>query len=971
MADLTAQLIANSYKNLLQAPGTNGGIGSGQSVTVEDGAGVPSGLALSTNGVGLSGNITIQGSLFTGTGTQLNTAIANAGTLVNGIVAQNGAQSFGRTLVGTAGVTITNANGGAGNPTFALVNTSVSAGTYVGGSNTFTIDAQGRVTDVTATTTISANAFIGGTFSGSSLYVENNVSVSGSLNVAGAVSIAGAVHIDGATSINNDLDITGTFTADGPAIVKNIITSVVSASYLYGDGSNITGLAGAGTMTALTAGTGIHIIENGTTVTGITGSGTVVINADQSFGTVSATSFIIGGDNVALSATVATLSATMATSIDNSNVAIAAVSALTSVNAANITTNINAITSVNNVITALSGTLATSISNATGNITALSATMATSIDNTNTNLTALSATMATSIANHLPLAGGTMTGAITLPGNPSANLEAATKQYVDNLTAAAIHFHDAVRLESPINLNGTYNNGTAGVGATLTNAGTQTALVIDGIAAVVADRVLIYQQTDQTQNGVYTVTDIGSGSTNWVLTRSTDADTYSPGTNSGLDEGSYFYVQEGDTGAGEAYVCNTVGTITFGTTNITFVQFSSALVYSAGSGININASRVISVSGVPSSATIAALSATMATSISNHMPKSGGTFTGNVSHGDNIIAQFGASNDLQIYHNGSDSWIEDNGTGNLYIDTNGAGINLSYNNSAENMASFTANGAATLYYDNAAKIATTNTGVDVTGTVTADGLELNGSNNALLAMRTTGDTDSQVMGTQYLNNSGAVTAQTFATGNSTSSSVFRIKAIGAIDLIGGDIGVTGAAPDLRIDSSGNVGIGTVPLAKLHVDSTNSAFYVGYGGNEDIYLQTTNGNVLFTDKGATSERMRIASNGLITFNNAAGSTETASKTGSVTPDLTTYQNFAWTLTGNITLSNPSTEVVGMSGVFIFIHSGAARTVSLGTDYKTAGAAGLTLSSAAGAVDIVPYFVQSTSNILLGTPLLAFS
>ena len=83
-------------------------------------------------------------------------------------------------------------------------------------------------------------------------------------------------------------------------------------------------------------------------------------------------------------------------------------------------------------------------------------------------------------------------------------------------------------------------------------------------------------------------------------------------------------------------------------------------------------------------------------------------------------------------------------------------------------------------------------------------------------------------------------------------------------------------------------------------------------------------------------------------------------------MSSYQNFVWTLTGNITLANPTTEVVGMSGVFIFIHSGAARTVSLGTDWKTEGGAGLTLSAAAGAVDIVPYFVQSTNNILLGAP-----
>jgi hypothetical protein len=621
MSTLTGQLIANSYRQLLQTGNNNVGLGGGNVVTVQDGNGVTSPLQLSQTKINLGGIVEIGGVQLNATAAQLNTAAAGAAS-VTGMVAESGGSKYGRTLVGSSGITITNASGLSGNPTFALENTSVAAGAY-GPMSNITVNAQGRITDITAATTISANAFVGGKFYGSTLYVENDVTVSGSmylanaLNVGGATSIKSTLHVDGATSISNDLNISGTFTANGPAIVKNITTSVVSASYLYGDGSNITGLAGAGTMTALTAGTGIHIIENGTTVTGITGSGTVVINADQSFGTVSATSFIIGGDNVAMSATVATLSATMATSIDNSNIAIAAVSVLTSVNTVNITTNINAITSVNNVITALSGTLATSISNATSNITALSATMATSIDNTNTNVTALSATLATSIANHMPLAGGTFTGAVTLNADPATNLQPATKQYVDNLTAAALHFHEAVRLESPINLNATYNNGTAGVGATLTNAGTQAALVIDGVAVVVADRVLIYEQTDQTQNGVYVVTDIGSGSTNWVLTRSSDTNTSGDSDANSLDEGSYFFVSEGDTGAGESYVCNTQGTIIFGTTNITFAQFSSALNYTAGTGININASRVISTSGVPTNADLTTLSATLATSIGN------------------------------------------------------------------------------------------------------------------------------------------------------------------------------------------------------------------------------------------------------------------------------------------------------------------------------------------------------------------
>jgi hypothetical protein len=179
----------------------------------------------------------------------------------------------------------------------------------------------------------------------------------------------------------------------------------------------------------------------------------------------------------------------------------------------------------------------------------------------------------------------------TVSTTPSAATDIVNKTYVDTLVASGIHFHEPVRVESPINLNATYDNGTAGVGATLTNAGTQAALVIDGITMVVADRVLVYEQTNQTQNGVYVVTSIGSDSTNWVLTRSDDADTYGVAGPDTLSEGSTFFVQEGATGAGETYTCNTVGTITFGTTNITFAQVSSAQIYSAGTGLTLSGTQ--------------------------------------------------------------------------------------------------------------------------------------------------------------------------------------------------------------------------------------------------------------------------------------------------------------------------------------------------------------------------------------------
>lgn len=191
----------------------------------------------------------------------------------------------------------------------------------------------------------------------------------------------------------------------------------------------------------------------------------------------------------------------------------------------------------------------------------------------------------------LELSGGTMTGALTLSANPTQVLHAATKQYVDGLVASGIHFHQPVRVESPTNLNATYNNGTAGVGATLTNAGTQAALVIDGVSVSVADRVLVYQQTTQTQNGIYVVTDAGSGSTNWVMTRSSDANTYVINSANGLSEGSTVFVQQGSTGTGETYTCNTTGTFTFGTTNISFSQISAAQIYSAGSGLTLSGTQ--------------------------------------------------------------------------------------------------------------------------------------------------------------------------------------------------------------------------------------------------------------------------------------------------------------------------------------------------------------------------------------------
>ena len=223
------------------------------------------------------------------------------------------------------------------------------------------------------------------------------------------------------------------------------------------------------------------------------------------------------------------------------------------------------------------------------------------VDNLQTNLDA-----------KLAKSGGTMTGNLILNADPTTALGAATKEYVDTIAAAGIHYHDPVRVEQEGNLTATYDNGSSGVGATLTNSGTQAALVIDGVTMVLNDRVLIYEQTNAFENGIYTVTDVGSASTNWVLTRATDADSYGASDPDALGQGDAFFVQEGNAGAGELYVMNTEGTITFGTTGITFTQIQSTAVYSGGtditlSGTTFNLDSTISADTTGNAATATAL----------------------------------------------------------------------------------------------------------------------------------------------------------------------------------------------------------------------------------------------------------------------------------------------------------------------------------------------------------------------------
>jgi len=168
---------------------------------------------------------------------------------------------------------------------------------------------------------------------------------------------------------------------------------------------------------------------------------------------------------------------------------------------------------------------------------------------------------------------------ITSVATPTQATDAANKGYVDAVKQA-LDIKDSVRVATTANLTATASG--TGAGKTLTNSGTQAALTIDSIVLVSGDRVLVKDQTLGQNNGIYTVTTVGSASTNWVLTRATDADNSPSGE---VTPGMFTFVEEGTIGADNGYVLTTDGSVTIDTTVLTFVQFSGAGSVIAGDGL--------------------------------------------------------------------------------------------------------------------------------------------------------------------------------------------------------------------------------------------------------------------------------------------------------------------------------------------------------------------------------------------------
>jgi hypothetical protein len=164
-------------------------------------------------------------------------------------------------------------------------------------------------------------------------------------------------------------------------------------------------------------------------------------------------------------------------------------------------------------------------------------------------------------------------------GTPTQATDATTKAYVDSVKQA-LDIKESVRVATEAAITGTYDNGTGGVGATLTYD-SNGAITVDGQALLINNRVLVKNQSTATQNGIYYVSTVGNAGAAAVLTRALDAD-----SSADVTGGLFTFVEEGSTNADAGFVLsNVTGSATLGTDGLTFTQFSGAGQVVAGVGL--------------------------------------------------------------------------------------------------------------------------------------------------------------------------------------------------------------------------------------------------------------------------------------------------------------------------------------------------------------------------------------------------
>ena len=542
--------------------------GAGTGVIVKTGGNTVTGRTIQvtgaglqiSNGDGVSGNPVIS---LSGLAAQF------AGFVGTGLVAViNGTSVAGTQIVGTAGqIAVANGDAGAGNPTLSLTNTGVIAGSYgaVDRALIATVDVQGRLS---------------------------------SLSDA-------PIAIDASQITNGQLPIvrggTGASTSDGALTNLLPAQSGQNGKVLATDGSTTFWLstAGTGTVTSVDVSGG----TTGLTTSGgpIVSAGTIVLGgtlnvANGGTGTSTLTGYVIGNGTSAMTASATIPTTDLSGTISNAQLANSAIT----INGSNVSLggSVTVTATATNALTIGTGLSGTSYNGSAPVTIAIDSTVATltgtqtltnkTIDaNSNTlsnipnsALTNSSVTIGTtgiSLGGTATTLGGLTSVAVTQ--DPTSALQLATKQYVDAV-AEGLHVHASCAagttgtLASITGGTVTYNNGTAGVGATLTLSSPLT--ILDGYTLQPTDRILVKNEATQANNGIYTWATGGT-----VLTRATDFD-----TSVEIASGDFTFISNGTLYANTGWV-QTQPVATIGTDPIVWQQFSGAGTYTAGTGLTL------------------------------------------------------------------------------------------------------------------------------------------------------------------------------------------------------------------------------------------------------------------------------------------------------------------------------------------------------------------------------------------------
>ena len=295
-------------------------------------------------------------------------------------------------------------------------------------------------------------------------------------------------------------------------------------------------------------------------------------------------------------------------------------------------------------------------------------------------------------------------------GYPSLTTDVATKAYVDTMVSSGIAYHQPVQVATTTTLaiatGGTTayvepNGAGNGIGAYISTTGTY--LNIDSAnVQTVGTRILVKNEANAAWNGVYTYANTTA------IVRATDADEYGPDSVTQLSINDYFFVQGGSVNEGVAYIVSSPsGTITFGTTDIVFAEFSTSQVYNAGTGLTLT-NTTFSVNPTQ-------------TQITEVGTLTGLTSNGIVNFSNTSNVSLGAVGNVHITGGSANYLLQTDGSGSLSWVAPSSGSNISNGNSNVTIASSGGN-VTTSVGGNANILTVTGTGANISGTFSTSGL---------------------------------------------------------------------------------------------------------------------------------------------------------------------------------------------------------------------------------------------------------